>query len=163
MANVTTALEDTGRRALACHAWRWDAGILCTNGFRTFREPSGFLWLIRAPHEPHLGGMDMLDDDAPSRDKFIPDLSDAATRGVVLQMVRGAYNEPGLFLGVNGRGWRHVYRAGRDDFDEPQELIIRTSGRVGWGGSGEVVGGKDEIEALVVALERAPKRKGGTT
>jgi hypothetical protein len=87
---VTPELEALGRRAAACKAFHWMPGMLSIGGLR-FDGVSGDR-PVRVTHEraafapyemvrvEHLGGMDP-----------VPDLSDPATLGCLLALVREAW------------------------------------------------------------------------
>ena len=118
------------RRAVACKGWRWMAGMLTHDGYRmiwcseTEREwagPSfseaGMAWRYARIHG----------------ESSLPDLTDPATLGCLLALVREAWGQPELFCSRSiGLGWG-VY-----DFIDDVGL------------------GHTEAEALVAALEAAP-------
>lgn len=132
--------HELSRRAVACPRWRWMPGMRLTiaydNSLVAARIVSvgrdGFSSVDERGHEHgwyHLACV-------PARDRCLPDLDDAATRGCLLALVREA--APGF-----GTGVIHVRPAGR-----------------GWAAfaCGQVLEGTQaptEAETLVAALESA--------
>jgi len=118
-------LKELGRRAVACKRWRWMPGMRYQVGLLASRlsdsQCKGKLPLV-----------------AEAR----PDLSDPATLGCLLALVREALKPRGwgftLCLANMGAGWQLGYLAGGEWFS-PLGTIHRT-----------------EVEALVAALEVAP-------
>lgn len=82
-------LEELGRRAVACKAWYWMPGILDEDGDRVSTMDNG--------RDRELAGL-------------IPDLSDPATLGCLLHLVREAWGGAPFHVeathGPNGPGWR---------------------------------------------------------
>ena len=123
------SLEDLGRRAVACKHWRWMPGMLLL---------------------PHVDGCECCEDrNFPRRaarlpavfttDVDVPDLSDPATLGCLLHMVREA----------------HKSRFG------PRRVSTQTNIRGEWycnpnSGGPKATWHATEAEALVAALEAAP-------
>jgi len=112
------------RRAVASGRWQWAPGALDQFGRRVINvwpDDLGIKW----SHIPE--NCVVRDADA------LPDLSDAATLGCLLALVREAWGDYHAYL-APGPGWF-----------------------VGSGSRNAVYGeGATEAEALVVALERAP-------
>lgn len=115
-------LEDLGRRAVACKHWRWMPGMLLL---------------------PHVDGCECCEDrNFPRRaaripavfttDIDVPDLTDPATLGCLLALVREAWANQALHARPEGNAWR-VWSA------EPGARVYGA-----------------EAEALVAALEAAP-------
>lgn len=113
------------RRAVACPKWRWMPGMRTRVGWRVYAH--------RIDGEP----IAMMDGDlsvAPSPLRLgpsLPDLTDPATLGCLLALVREVWGEPRTVVEAAKYGW------------------------------GIVVGGRwifadTEAEALVAALEAAP-------
>jgi hypothetical protein len=126
-------LEALGQRAVACKGFRWTAGMLGLSNQSSSRS----IW-IRVVDPPQ--------DDTS---ECWPDLSDAATVGCLLALVREAWNDPtlGLFAARGGRSGRpaSVWAFGGC---RPR--------RRGWKNSIASAFFGSEIEALVSALEAAP-------
>ncbi len=78
-------LEDLGRRAMACKHWRWMEGMQV--------EPLRFrvVWLT----EDMIGESDQTSYFWKNVPDIFPDLSDPATLGCLLALVREARREPG--------------------------------------------------------------------
>jgi len=123
---MTDDLQELGRRAVACRAWRWTDGMRALDGDRRcgyrLTENSGL------PGHP----------DPVVDDSWLPDLSDAATLGCLLALVREAWGDPTLCV---------IY-----DHDDREWYI----GRWEDGGIALRSFGPTEREALVAALEAAP-------
>ncbi len=112
-------LKSLARRAVACRGWRWMPGMLAV--------------LDRAPPLRILEICDA--GNALQEARWLPDLSDPATRGWLLELVREALADPELFARreIGGSGW----------------VVIRSN-------SVRPIRGATEAEALVAALEAAP-------
>lgn len=116
---------ELGRRAVACRGWRWMRGMKTTTGdtFIAFADADEAYWLAH-PDDPcevdPIAGM-------------LPNLSDPATLGCLLALVREAYPDA-YTVPQFGGGWEVASPVDAD-----------------------VVGdGLTEAEALVAALEGAP-------
>jgi hypothetical protein len=119
-----TKLEALGTRAVACRRWRWMPGML---GLST-HSSSRSIW-IRIVDPP-------LDDTS----ECWPDLSDPATLGCLLALVREAWSLPSLYVRLNPYGTDKV--------------------QLTWSGSGSttvlaLANAETEAEGLVKALEAA--------
>jgi hypothetical protein len=135
---------DLGKRAVACKKWRWKPGMFTTDGYRCVS-----MWRsdidgheLRLVHDVALHHEDI---DATS----IPDLSDPATLGCLLALVREAWS-----TAASPRPGLPGYDAGRI-YVEPHAG--------GWHAcwpNGTRLGSSrtenTETEALVAALEAAP-------
>lgn len=123
-------IESLARRALDCAGWQWMAGMLALSNERS-------IW-IRVVDPP----MEKLHD-------CFPDLSDPATLGCLLTLVREAWNDPtlGLFAARGGRSGRPA-RVWSFGGSRPR--------RRGWDKSIASAFFGSEMEALVSALEAAP-------
>ena len=106
-------------RAVACKGWRWMPGM------RTVRDDG---------HGFHIGCTVAASKVKP---EWLPDLTDPATLGCLLALVREAHGDPVLFARFRGA------RAHPDWV-------------VSWDGSDVIATGATEAEALVAALEAAP-------
>jgi len=87
---MTEEQIELGRRAVACKAWRWMAGMLRGDGFRCTwvdedeRELAAPTWCAN--------GIEWLNRRAGPKD--LPDLTDPATLGCLLALVREAHLDP---------------------------------------------------------------------
>jgi hypothetical protein len=81
---------DLARRAVACRDWRWMPGMATTGDYRLTLVSDDQQWFILCrPHEYPVereGGMG----------GNLPDLSDPATIGCLLQLAREAWKSPRL-------------------------------------------------------------------
>ena len=114
---MTDDMITLGKRATACKGWRWMAGMKIANGIRVTESLVPFTFA-----------------------SDVPDLSDPATMGCLLALVREAYGDQttqGRYFTGEAR-WC-VCSAGGS---------ILADGRYFWGES--------EAEALVAVLEAAP-------
>lgn len=111
------------RRAVACRGWRWMGGMLA-GGFRVCRV------------DPHGYRFGWSDSSYAYRiaDDVLPDLTDPATLGCLLALVREAWGDPKAYVRA-GRGWEWV-----SDFCVERRPPC----------------GETEAAALVAALEAAP-------
>ena len=158
---MTPDLEALARRAVACPRWRWMGGMfwLADGRCPECHGAGGFRWLAadgsesaeqcpcagRLPHYPgFVVGHDM--------SGAIPDLTDPATLGCLLALVREAYGSPALYCRLSST-------TRKSDGIQAWEVI-------GWldpdhspngrGGSFRGWGYSSEAEALVATLEAAP-------
>ena len=119
------------RRAVACRGWRWMPGMLTGDGFRCVwsdeisREWASPTWCEN--------GMSWKNTRTGSKD--LPDLTDPATLGCLLALVRVAYGDHRLACVP----WRLNWAVDRV-----------------WMRNGHLSEGATEAEALVAALEAAP-------
>jgi hypothetical protein len=114
------------RRAVACKGWRWMPGMLAVE------------W--SAPGMSLTGGRPVrVDDGWHEVGVWLPDLSDPATLGCLLALVREAWGDPTICVVLDlSDGYWHVGRW------EDEGIALR--GR--WGTT--------EAHALTLALEGAP-------
>lgn len=146
---MTDELTALGRRAVACKAWRWMPGMVTMHGERVVavQEDAGWLQLAVCREPPHPARV-MLN----SWETCLPDLSDAATLGCLLALVREACGDPSLYVRLSDttrqsdgvRAWEVL--GWLDPSRSPD----------GRGGSWRGWGYASEAEALVAALEAAP-------
>jgi len=111
---MTDDMIAIARRAVACPKWRWMPGMKLTTGLRLSESLVPFTFPVD-----------------------LPDLSDPATLGCLLALVREAWNEPRLASIPSGRRWSVSYVWMR----KPHDSV-----------SGHHT---TEAEALVAALEAA--------
>lgn len=126
---MTEDMLDLARRAVACKGFRWMDGMRALDGdgacgFR-LTENSGL------PGHP-----EPVVDDA-----WLPDLTDPATLGCLLALVREAWDDP--HASVGSAGW---------DNGEEGWVVVACSPTSKW----SLCDCKTEAEALVAALEAAP-------
>jgi hypothetical protein len=127
------SLADLGLRAVACKHWRWMDGMT-VHGLPTYRVVSNNC-------DGHTYRTDGYDSDS-LRD-CVPDLSDPATLGCLLSLVRKAWGRP---FWVEGDP--------RSMGERPNEWIgVLFEGRFA---TCPIVHASTEAEALVAALEAAP-------
>ena len=101
---MTEQMLDLARRAVACKGWRWMPGMRTTEGMRTIHDPR--LW----PDRPCAIREGTWVDTAVPRPlgDHLPDLTDPATLGCVLALVREARGEPTYLptcLDVHDEAW----------------------------------------------------------
>ena len=121
------------RRAVACKGWKWMPGMRTLNAMRVVHDPD--LW----PDRPCALREGCWIDTAPPRplNDDLPDLSDAATLGCLLALVREA--------------WGTAIIVSYSYDDGLWETMWEGATAAGWCGRGDT-----EAEALVAALECAP-------
>lgn len=119
---MTHELETLGRRAVACTKWRWMPGMAVV--LDTWRGRIG--------------------DGEEIRGAFVPDLSDPATRGCLLDLVREAWAQPEISTRYS------EYRETGGQWDVPTPVDKDGLRNILF------FSGKTEAEALVAALEAAP-------
>ena len=96
-------VEQLAKRAVACKGWRWMRGMLC------LVDEDGYG--ARIVYVGHTGGASQTADSYEGggiittgciREGSLPDLTDPATMGCIMSLVREAWGEPGLSC----IGWR---------------------------------------------------------
>jgi len=143
------SLEDLGRRAVACKHWRWLDGMQTTCFLRVIEGSDGFVIGHRHGVTRDRGGW--YDGDA---DGLLPDLSDAATIGCMLVLVREAWTcDPEVNHWVSYAvpvfDGLETWRVGCI-LDGAKMFAVCNLATMA------LVEGKTEAEALVAALEAAP-------
>ena len=148
---MTADMLDLARRAAACKGLRWMPGMLVSDGVSVaWRVHHDGARLVAVPNVP--GWAPMLLDHEKHLDMF-PVLTDPATLGCLLALVREAYGDSALYVRLSdttrqsdgARAWEVL------GWLSPERS---RDGRVGsWRGWGYA----SEAEALVAALEAAPQ------
>jgi hypothetical protein len=135
---MTDELMELGRRAVACKGWRWMPGMLTMHGERlvSVQEDAGWLQLAVCADEPNRGRLVF-----NRCETCVPDLSDAATVGCLLRLVRGAWWCDGIH--ATRREGGNEWFVQRDPWRKERPIS-------------EAVGSDAEAAALVAALEAAP-------
>lgn len=129
---MTPALEALTRRAVACRGWRWMQGMLIADngaGVRFLWEDDRYLHGMAA----EASGLWMRMNKDRER---LPDLTDPATLGCLLALVREAWSQPSATTLAHHGRWYVVHA----DVDASSRLAA-------W---------PTEAEALIAALEAAP-------
>jgi hypothetical protein len=140
---MTPELEALARRAVACPRWRWMPGMLVTSMGRIIEVDGD---LVSAFEHPWIDGQfefRKLDSDC-AYVPALPDLTDFATLGCLVALVREAHGPSAVarLVGVNGRG------------DQEWAICDRSPAVDGWHVAAPALGyWESEIEALVAALE----------
>lgn len=116
--------NDLEQRAVACRHWRWMPGMLVA-----YDERLGGRW-----HTRMIGNTP---SSALLNANPLPDLTDPATMGCLLALVREAYGKPGIHARRMGDDIWGVYL---DPWSKRRPLAVQNT----------------EAEALVAALEAAP-------
>ena len=135
---------DIAKRAVACKHWRWMRGMaaVTASGAHFLRGTDTWEW---DDHGALPGGPPQSEIAALLSGELFPDLTDAATLGCLLALVREAWTDPGISCVIwsfrNGiYYWRVVDgRHQGSDFYAMSQIMRLT-----------------EAEALVAALEAAP-------
>ena len=116
------------KRAVACKGWIWMPGMLVHVGFRV-------VWV----DETTFRSFDERGNEMyGSTDCLLPDLTDPATLGCLLALVREHHKEPRLAVVPTGKGWS----VSRVWLRSPHDRVAGVHTL--------------EAEALVAALEAAP-------
>lgn len=138
MTDLTLALAS--RQAVGLRRWRWTPGMLTREGQRLLRPRKDGLWVG-------------IDQDVWAMQRVLglrdalPDLSDPATLGCLLALVREAWehtDERPVMVGRQGQLWV-VTRAPDPNEEGLAGMFSKILGK-----------GATEAEALVAALEAAP-------
>jgi hypothetical protein len=125
---------ELGKRALACRCWRWMSGMSTGNGGRVF-----------AVDEDGSCRLDFGAEEVPfwctpeTMSKMTPDLTDPATLGCLLALVREAWGDSEMHMTLGAKGW--VWLTGES---RVYDVVM------------PINAGETEAEALVAALESAP-------
>jgi hypothetical protein len=128
------------RRVVACKGWRWLPGTRTTDAMRVIHDETAF------PGRPCAIREGSWVDTSPPRPlgDALPDLTDPATLGCLLALVREAWDDPGFYTTCG-------------------DVRIKDTDLLGWDFFGNLRGKsckgmlyRSEAEALVAALEAAP-------
>ena len=126
---MTDEMIALSRRAVACKGWRWMPGMhavdLKTRSEARVMQGTADLIVRYLEGDRYLGGS-------------VPDLTDPATLGCLLALVREAWGDPGMFALPRGRKVRPDWAVFAG---ETSDLVCAAP---------------TEAEALVAALESAP-------
>ncbi len=121
---MTPEMTELARRAVACNGWRWMPGMMINTGFRcVWVDDETFRSFDQNGNETY-----------GSTDCLSPDLTDPATLGCVLALVREKHNDPSAHV-----YWSALFRAWAVSFS------CRGMGNYA-----------TEADALVAALEAKP-------
>jgi hypothetical protein len=140
---MTPEIEALARRAVACPRWRWMPGMLDQHDRRVLDTNTGrnlgfpVWWTDAIGCDCH----EVYEDPDKARSEWadaLPNLTDPATLGCLLALVRRAYNDP----------FTHV------EYELGEWIVWATP--EGRRGKYSMSVRKTEAEALVRALERAP-------
>ena len=117
-------LDELAKRLVKCKHFRWMEGMLAIS----FQGDRRWVWRLNEQ-----------DDHLPDSDSF-PDLTDPATLGCLLHLVRAAWGDPLAVVTYCDEGWRfEVWNSDNFFPDWPLGKCFPT-----------------EAEALVAALEATP-------
>ena len=98
---MTDEMLALARRAVACKGWRWMPGMLTDEGRRVMR-----VW----PDDLGIKWSHLLDNRVVRDADALPDLTDAATIGCLLALVREAWGIPSLSLSPWSDGWEYAWK-----------------------------------------------------
>jgi len=96
--------EELARRAVACPGWRWLPGMRCLDGSRMLRAGRDLSGPWQAWSDEHCDACACKLRPEETRDD-LPDLSDPATVGCLLALVREAWDWPNAFACHDEIGW----------------------------------------------------------
>ena len=86
-------IEQLARRAVACKRWRWMPGMRTSEGWRVIRgSTESGCWAYDENPENWQVADNRLEDGT------LPDLTDAATMGCLLAIVREAWGDPKIHI-----------------------------------------------------------------
>ena len=136
---METSLNEISERLIACKGFRWMPGMRTLGDWRIINVDADGVEVVTDLGEVVL----FHSGDLPHIASSLPDLTDPATLGCVLSLVREKWGNHAMTL-ANG-------------FEEPKEVWSVHDGRISEMSYGHQVSyGHTEAEALVAALEAAP-------
>ena len=125
---------ELGRRVVACKGWRWMPGMATVQGERVVLMDDDGTLRLAAPWGGTVG-VTAVRSFFDSSGACLPDLTDPATLGCLLALVREAWGDPAIYASTENDGTWGVFNT--DDW-----LVTHKH--------------DSEAEALVAALESAP-------
>ena len=144
MTDEQTALA---RRAVACPKWRLMPGMLTDEGRRVMQ-----VW----PDNLGIKWSHLLDNRVVRDADALPDLTDPATLGCLLALVRAAWGQPEMCCCCSiAPGWGVYLALVREAWGQDEAFCYREQWCVETPQKGYVYGAT-EADALVAALEAAP-------
>ena len=147
-------MTDLAKRGVACKGWRWMPGMLAIHpdwrGFRVSHVGlTGMHGVCRYPSP--MGGVEraVVALPVPTSSDVLPDLTDPATLGCLLVLVREAWD---VGYGENKYAYIAVNPPVTPHMGEPWSVVVCDhNGEWPFGFDGDT-----EAEALIEALEAAP-------
>ena len=121
-------------RLMGCVRWRWVLGMTTSNGGRVIAVDEDGSCLIAFGTEEFPFWC-----TTETMNKMTPDLTDPATGGCLLALVREAWGDSEMHMALGAKGW--VWLTGES---RVYDVVI------------PINAGETEAEALVAALEAAP-------
>jgi len=97
-------MSDLAKRAIACEGWRWMPGMRTIAGF-VVTDGHPMPLVDGVPRMPCDGEFSMWLRESDETPEIFPDLSDPATRGCLLALVREAWGDPLMQTTNSGGGW----------------------------------------------------------
>jgi hypothetical protein len=122
---------ELAKRAVASKHWRWLPGMKTQDGRRVVFIQEEQALLISSSQQLGWFGLGEADSEV------LPDLTDSATRGCVLEIIREACGDHNLYCAYHKEWWHVVWPEGSKSFVDTDY-------------------GKTEVEALIIALEALP-------
>lgn len=140
--DMTDKMTLLAKRAVACKGWRWMPGMLSDEGRVVEINVYGVLVGYTTGIILKSGAQGWPRAWEASASLRLPDLSDPATLGCLLALVRKAWGDPGMFVRPRGSKMRPDWAVFTG---QNSDLVCSAS---------------KEVEALVAALEAAPNTGG---
>jgi hypothetical protein len=137
---MTEAQVELAKRAVACKGWRWMPGMRGWNpvGENWFRVADDAGILCASPYLVTFEGRHANGSRWASLSGCSPDLTDPATSGCLLALVREAWGDSEMHMALGAKGW--VWLTGES---RAYDVVM------------PINAGATEAEALVAALEAA--------